>query len=65
MNCSGMWFEGKLTEYERESIKDGLTKYCEFDTMATVIIYEAWVDWLSSTIRQVSFSFSLPGSKIR
>jgi hypothetical protein len=46
MNCSGMWFEGKLTEYEREAIKDGRKKYCELDTMAMVLIYEAWMDLL-------------------
>jgi hypothetical protein len=46
MNCCGMWLEGKMTEYEREAIKGGLKKYCELDTMAMVIIYEAWVDWV-------------------
>ena len=36
----------EMTEYEREAIKGGLKKYCELDTMAMVMIYEAWVDWL-------------------
>jgi hypothetical protein len=36
----------EMTEYEREAIKCGLKKYCELDTMAMVMIYEAWMDWL-------------------
>jgi hypothetical protein len=39
----------RLTTKERISclrIKSGLKKYCELDTMAMVIIYEAWVDWV-------------------
>jgi hypothetical protein len=36
----------EMTEYEREAIKSGLKKYCELDTMAMVMIYEAWMDWL-------------------
>ncbi len=36
----------EMTEYEREATKGGLKKYCELDTMAMVMIYEAWVDWL-------------------
>ena len=35
-----------MTEYERQAIKGGLKKYCELDTMAMVMIYEAWMDWL-------------------
>lgn len=31
----------EMTEYEREAIKGGLKKYCELDTMAMVMIYEA------------------------
>jgi len=35
-----------MTDYERESIKTGLKKYCELDTMAMVMIYEAWKEWI-------------------
>ena len=37
----------EMTEYERQAIKAGLKKYCELDTMAMVMIYEAWRNWLS------------------
>ena len=31
---------------EREGLRKGLLKYCELDTLAMVMIYEAWLDWL-------------------
>ena len=37
----------EMTEYEREAIKAGLKKYCELDTMAMGMIYEAWREWLN------------------
>jgi hypothetical protein len=36
-----MQFE-EMSDYEREEIKHALLKYCELDTMAMVMIYEAW-----------------------
>jgi hypothetical protein len=36
-----MQFE-KMSDTERQAIKQALLKYCELDTMAMVMIYEAW-----------------------
>ena len=32
----------EMSEYERRELEDGLKKYCELDTFAMVMIYEAW-----------------------
>ena len=37
-----------MKEYEREELKTALLKYCELDTFAMVIIYEAWREWITS-----------------
>ena len=37
-----------MEEYEREELKAALLKYCELDTLAMVMIYEAWREWISS-----------------
>jgi hypothetical protein len=31
-----------MSDYEREELEQGLLKYCELDTLAMVMIYEAW-----------------------
>lgn len=35
-----------ISSEQRDSIKDNLLRYCELDTLAMVMIYEAWRDWL-------------------
>jgi hypothetical protein len=35
----------EMTDYEREALMQGLLKYCELDTLAMVMIYEAWREW--------------------
>lgn len=35
----------EMTEEERERIKAALLRYCELDTLAMVMIYEAFKDW--------------------
>jgi hypothetical protein len=35
-----------LSVQEREYIEGALLRYCELDTLAMVMIYEAWVGWL-------------------
>ncbi len=40
----------EMGEYEREEIKAGLKKYCELDTMAMVMIYEAWREWVRLSV---------------
>ena len=36
-----------MSHYERKEIEDALSKYCELDTFAMVMIYEGWKDMLS------------------
>jgi hypothetical protein len=36
-----------LTEQQRSNIKNALLRYCELDTLAMVIIVEAWREWSS------------------
>lgn len=36
----------EMTDYERQEIHQALLKYCELDTLAMVMIYEAWRDML-------------------
>ena len=40
-----MQFE-QMGDYERDELTNSLLKYCELDTFAMVMIYEAWVDLL-------------------
>ena len=35
-----------MSDYERKAIEKALLKYCELDTMAMVMIYEAWREML-------------------
>lgn len=36
-----------LTLADRDKIKDALLRYCELDTLAMVMIVEAWKDWIN------------------
>lgn len=36
-----------LDSDEQEAINKSLLRYCELDTMAMVMLYEAWLDWIS------------------
>jgi len=42
-----MQFEA-MSDYEREELRSALLKYCQLDTLAMVMIYEAWKSDLSS-----------------
>jgi hypothetical protein len=35
----------EMSDYERKEIEEALLKYCELDTFAMVMIYEAWREW--------------------
>ena len=35
----------EMSEIERDSLRKALLRYCELDTMAMVMIMEAWLDW--------------------
>ena len=37
----------EMSEQEREFYRNALLKYCELDTLAMVMIYEGWRDYLS------------------
>ena len=45
MAYARMQFE-VMSDYEREELKRALLKYCELDTLAMVMIVEAWRDKL-------------------
>jgi len=45
MAYARMQFE-VMSDYEREELKRALLKYCELDTLAMVMIVEAWIDKL-------------------
>ncbi len=34
-----------LTDHQRNNIKNALLRYCELDTLAMVMIAEAWIEW--------------------
>lgn len=36
----------EMTETERQQLRSALLKYCELDTLAMVMLYEAWRDWV-------------------
>ncbi|MHA3322065.1 DUF2779 domain-containing protein [Legionella pneumophila] len=36
----------EMSEFEREDLRKALLKYCELDTLAMVMIVEAWIDML-------------------
>jgi hypothetical protein len=38
----------EMSDYERDKLKAALLKYCELDTFAMVMIYEAWREMLLS-----------------
>jgi hypothetical protein len=40
-----MQFE-QMSDDERVELTNSLLKYCELDTFAMVLIYEAWRHWL-------------------
>jgi hypothetical protein len=39
-----------MSEIERIELAQGLLRYCELDTLAMVMIYEAWKEWCSECI---------------
>jgi hypothetical protein len=44
----------EMSPSEREALKNALLRYCELDTMAMVMIMEAWMDWCkrSATLKK-------------
>ena len=50
MAYARMQFE-RMTDYEHHELSRALLKYCELDTLAMVMIYEAWYDDLNESTR--------------
>lgn len=42
----------EITEYEKKELEQALLKYCELDTFAMVMIYEAWRDMLDTKLKE-------------
>jgi hypothetical protein len=36
----------EMSDYEKRELRSALLKYCELDTLAMVMIYEAWREWI-------------------
>jgi hypothetical protein len=36
----------EMSDYEYKELSLALLKYCELDTLAMVMIYEAWREWV-------------------
>jgi hypothetical protein len=45
MAYAKMQFE-VMQNQDRETLKNNLLRYCELDTLAMVMLYEAWLNWL-------------------
>jgi predicted NUDIX family phosphoesterase len=41
-----MQFE-EMSNYEKDELTKSLLNYCELDTMAMVMIYEGWKEWIN------------------
>ena len=42
----------EISEYEKKELEQSLLKYCELDTLAMVMIYEAWKDMLDTKMAE-------------
>ncbi|MDE0119822.1 MAG: DUF2779 domain-containing protein [Bdellovibrionales bacterium] len=42
----------EISEYEKKELEQALLKYCELDTLAMVMIYEAWRDILDVKLKE-------------
>lgn len=42
----------EINEYEKKELEKALLKYCELDTLAMVMIYEAWRDMLDTKLKE-------------
>lgn len=36
----------EMSTYEQDALAQGLKRYCELDTLAMVMIFEGWREWL-------------------
>lgn len=49
----------EMADYERKEIHQALQKYCELDTLAMVMIYEAWKDMIFSEGQKIELEVLL------
>lgn len=42
----------EMSAVEREALRDALLRYCELDTLAMVMLYEAWVGWMDEALKE-------------
>ena len=42
----------EISDYEKKELEKALLKYCELDTLAMVMIYEAWRDMLNAKLEE-------------
>ncbi len=40
----------EMSALERDALRSALLRYCELDTLAMVMLYEAWVGWLNEGV---------------
>ena len=52
MTAYGRLQFSEITEYEKEKLESALLKYCELDTLAMVMIYEAWREMLNTKLKE-------------
>ena len=42
----------EISEYEKKELESALLNYCELDTLAMVMIYEAWREMLKAKLEE-------------
>ena len=52
MTAYGRLQFSEITEYEKQALESALLKYCELDTLAMVMIYEAWREMLNIKLKE-------------
>jgi hypothetical protein len=54
LTAYGLMQFSEMGNLERAALNSALLKYCELDTLAMVMIYEAWVDWIKNGLDERS-----------
>lgn len=54
LTAYGLMQFSAMGDIERAALNSALLKYCELDTLAMVMIYEAWFDWIKNGLDQRS-----------
>lgn len=51
MTAYGLMQFSEISDHEKKAISKALLQYCELDTLAMVMLYEAWKDLISASSR--------------